>query len=108
VGGVEARREMSRAHGVVELMRISGASECYVAGLVRGRVAGLALTCALWAAALGLIAAALVARAGWAGALGGITRADLISPWPLLVLLAWLAGALGAWLGARGRLKATP
>ncbi len=107
-GAGEARREMSRARGAIELMRLSGASQGYVAGLVRSRVAGLALTCALWAAALALIAAALVSRAGWASPLGGLTRADLISPWPMLVLLAWLAGALGGWLGARGRLRSAP
>ncbi len=108
VGAGEAGREMSRARGAIELMRLSGASHGYVAGLVRGRVAGLALTCALWAAAMAVIAAALVSRAGWAGPLGGLTRADLVSPWPLLVLLAWLAGALGGWLGARGRLRSAP
>jgi len=105
VGGLEARGEMTRARRAIELMRLSGASQGYIAGLVRGRVAGLALTCALWAATLAVIAAALVSRAGWASLLGGLARADIVSPWPLLVLLAWLAGALGGWLGARGRLK---
>lgn len=108
VSAGEAWREMSRARGAIELMRLSGASQGYVAGLVRGRVASLALTCALWAAALAVIAAALISRAGWAGPLGGLTRADLVSPWPLLVLFAWLAGALGGWLGARGRLRSAP
>jgi cell division transport system permease protein len=108
VGGLEARREMSRARGAIELMRLSGASQGYVAGLMRNRVAGLGLTCALWAAALAVIAAALVSRAGLASPLGGLTRGDLISPWPLLVLLVWLAGALGGWLGARGRLRSAP
>lgn len=105
VGAVEARQEMSRARGAIELIRLSGASQRYVAGLVRGRVAGLALICAFWAAALAVIAVALFSRAGWASPLGGLTRADLVSPWPLLVLFAWLAGALGGWLGARGRLR---
>jgi cell division protein FtsX len=108
VGVVEARREVSRARGAIELMRLSGASQGYVSDLVRGRVAGLALTCAFWAAALAVIAAALVSRAGWASPLGGLTRADLVSPWPLLILLAWLAAALGGWLGARGRLRSAP
>lgn len=108
VGAVEARREMSRARVAIELMRLSGASRGYITGLVRSRVTGLALTCAIWAAALAVIAAALVSRAGWAGPLGGLTRADLVSPWPLLVLFAWLAGALGGWLGARGRLRNAP
>ena len=108
VSAGEAGREMTRARGAIELMRLSGASQGYVAGLVRGRVAGLALTCALWAAALAVIAVALVSRAGWAEPLGDLTRADLVSPWPLLVLLVWLAGALGGWLGARGRLRSAP
>jgi cell division transport system permease protein len=108
VGSIEARREMSRARSAIELMRLGGASQGYVAGLVRSRVAGLALTCALWAAALAVIAAALSSRAGWTGPLGDLTRADLVSPWPLLVLLAWPAAALGGWLGARGRLRSAP
>lgn len=108
VGAGEAGREMSRARGAIELMRLGGASQGYVAGLVRGRIAGLALTCALWAAALAVLVAALVSRAGWAGPLAGLTRTDLVSPWPLLVLLAWLAGALGGWLGARWRLASAP
>jgi hypothetical protein len=108
VGAGEARREMSRARAAIELMRLSGASLGYIVGLVRRQVAGLALTCALWACALAVIAATLVARAGWASPLGGLTRADLVSPWPLLVPLVWLAGALGGWLGARGRLRRAP
>ena len=108
IGAGEAGREISRAGRAIELMRLSGASQGYLAALVRGRVAGLALTCALWAAALAVIAAALASRAGWAGPLGDLTRADLISPWPLLVPFAWLAGALGGWLGAHGRLSSAP
>jgi cell division transport system permease protein len=106
VGAWEARREIARARGVVELMRVAGAEEGYVAGLVRNRVAALCLTCALWAGVLGMIGAAAASRMGLASALGGLVRADLVTPWPLLLVLAWLAGALGAWLGARGRLRA--
>jgi hypothetical protein len=106
VGAWEARREMARGRGAVELMRVAGAGEGYVAGLVRDRVANLALTCALWAGAFGVMAAAVASRWGLAGPLGSLTRADLVTPWPLLLVLAWLAGALGAWLGARGRLRA--
>ncbi|HEY1447092.1 MAG TPA: hypothetical protein VGF33_01015 [Caulobacteraceae bacterium] len=105
-GAWEARSEMARARAAVELMRVSGAGEGFVAGLVRDRVAALALTCALWAAALGVMAAAAASRWGLVGPLGSLTRADLLTPWPLLLVLAWLAGALGAWLGARGRLRA--
>jgi cell division transport system permease protein len=104
----EAKREMKREHGAIELMHISGAADAYLAGLVRARVAGLALTASLWGAAGGLVAAALLSREGVASVLGGLGRADLISPWPLIVVAVWLAGVTGAWLAARSRLKATP
>jgi hypothetical protein len=107
VGAWEARRELTRARGAVELMRIAGAEDGYIVGLVRNRIAALSLTCALWAAAFGMMAAAMASRMGVAGALGGLKRIDLATPWPLLLLLAWLAGALGAWLSARGRLRAS-
>ncbi|HEY2481874.1 MAG TPA: hypothetical protein VGI30_06730 [Caulobacteraceae bacterium] len=105
-GAMAAGREMARAAGAVEMMRIAGASDGYLTGLVRARVAGLALTSGLWAAALGLVAAVGVAQTTLTEPLGGLTRADLISPWPVIVLCAWLSATLGAWLGARGWLKA--
>jgi hypothetical protein len=95
---------MTRAAGVIEMMRIAGASDGYLSGLVRGRVASLALTSALWAAVAGLIAAAAVARTPVAEPLGGLTRADLLSPWPLIVPCVWLAAATAGWLAARGAL----
>jgi hypothetical protein len=60
----------------------------------------------LWAAAAGLIAAAVLARTPLAQLVGGITRADILSPWPLIVLCAWLAAASAAWLAGRARLRA--
>jgi cell division protein FtsX len=104
-GAMAAGREMARAAGVIEMMRIAGASDGYLSRLVRGRVASLALTSALWAAAAGLIAAAAVARTSLAEPLGGLTRADLLSPWPLIVPCAWLAAAAAGWLAARGALR---
>ncbi|MGH7025596.1 MAG: hypothetical protein ACREEB_18695 [Caulobacteraceae bacterium] len=104
----EARREMARSHDTIELLRASGAADGHIVGLVRARVAGLAFTAAVWGAAAALIAAALAQRTGVAKILGGLTREDLISPWPLAILAAWLAGVAGAWLGARARMKRTP
>ena len=104
-GAMVAGREMARAAGLMDVMRIAGASDGYLSGLVRGRVASLALTSALWAAAVGLIAAAAVARTPVAEPLGGLTRADLISPWPLIVPCAWLAATTAGWLAARVGLR---
>jgi len=101
----EARREMAKGHGVIDLMRTSGATEGYVAGLVGARVAGLAFTAALWGAAGAMVAAALVSRRGFVDALGGLSRGDLISPWPLVIVVVWLVGAFAAWLSALSRLK---
>ncbi len=104
-GAMAAGREMTRAASVIEMMRIAGAGDGYLSGLVRGRVAALALTSALWAAAAGLVAVAAVARTPLAEPLGGLTRADLLSPWPLIVPCAWLAAATTGWLAARGALR---
>jgi cell division protein FtsX len=103
--GVEARREMARGRAVVELVSTSGASDGYIAGLVQARVAGLALSAALWGAAAAIIAATVISRKGLADALGGLSREDLASPWPLIVVIVWLLGALAAWLSARARLR---
>ena len=97
----EARREMVRARAVVGLLSTSGASDGYIAGLVRARIAGVALTAALWGVSGALVAAAVMSRKGLAGALGGLSREDLASPWPLILVVIWLSGALAAWLSAR-------
>lgn len=104
----EAGGEIGRGRGAVELMLTSGATDNYVAGLVRRRVGALALTAALWGAGAAMMAAALASRAGLAGALDGLTRGDLLTPWPLIVPVLWVAGLIGAWFGARSRLKRTP
>jgi hypothetical protein len=102
----EARREAARASGLIDLMRVSGASDSYIAGLIRSRVAGLALVCVLWGATGAMAATALISKLGAARAFGGLARDDFISPWPLLLVALWLAGVGAAWLAARG--KAAP
>jgi len=101
----EARREMARSRAVVELVSASGAPDGHIAGLVRARVTGLALMAALWGATGAIIAAAVISRAGLADALGGLSRQDLTSPWPLIVVVIWLLGVLAAWLSARSQLR---
>ncbi|HEY5290102.1 MAG TPA: hypothetical protein VIJ59_08720 [Caulobacteraceae bacterium] len=103
----EAGGEIGRGRGAVELLLTSGAADGYVARLVRRRVGALALTAALWGLGGAMIAAALASRAGLAGALGGPARGDLLTPWPLIVPVLWVAGLIGAWFGARSRLKST-
>jgi cell division transport system permease protein len=104
-GAMAARREIVRAAKVIELMRIVGASDAFLSGLVQRRVAGLALISALWAAAVGLIAVAAAAQTSLAEPLGGLTRGDLLTPWPLIIPCVWLAAAVTAWLAARGALR---
>jgi cell division transport system permease protein len=99
-----ALREASRASGTLELMRMAGAGDGYVAGLIRGRVASLALVCALWGGVAAMLVAALTSRVSLAGVAEPLDRADLISPWPLVLLALWIIGAGAAWLAARARL----
>jgi cell division transport system permease protein len=104
----EARRETVRAAGILELIHISGASDGYVAGLIRRRVGALALVCILWGAAGAMAAAALVSRLGVASALGAPSRHDLVCPWPLFLVAAWLSGLASSWIAARVWLRASP
>jgi cell division transport system permease protein len=105
VCAAEARQEMQRNGATVELMRRAGAFDAYVAGLVRARIAGLALTAGLWGAAGAMIGAALLSRKGLADLVGGLARVDVLWPWAVLVAIAWGLGTLAAGSAARGRLK---
>jgi cell division transport system permease protein len=102
---MEARRELARGRTVIELMRLSGADEGFMAGEARRPVSGLAFVAALWGASGAMVAAALAVRYGLAARIGGLARQDLLSPWPALILALWLAGVAGAALSARARLK---
>ncbi len=102
---IEARREMGRGHAVIDLMRASGANEGFIVGEVRRRVSGLAFVATLWGASGAMVAAAFASRRGLAGVIGGFTRQDLLTPWPALIVVLWLAGLATAGLAARGRLK---
>lgn len=104
----EARREAVRASGLLELIHISGASDGYLTDLIRGRVGALALVCVLWGASGAMAAAALVSRLGIASAFGAPSRHDLASPWPLVLVSAWLLGVASSWFGARAWLRASP
>ena len=105
VNWIEARREMARNHAVIDLMVSSGANDGFIAGQVTRRVSGLAFVTTLWGASGAMVAAALVTRRGLAGPIGGLTRQDLLTPWPTLILVLWLAGLTAAGLAARARLK---
>jgi hypothetical protein len=83
---------------------MAGATDGFVAGLIRRRVASLALVCALWGAATALAAAALASRAVDLAPLERLVQGDLLTPWPLVLLAAWLLGTLAAWLAARALL----
>ena len=105
VCAAEARREMQRSAAAIELMRGAGAFDAYVAGVVRARVATLALIAGLWGAVGAMIGAALLSRRGLADLVGGLTRLDVLWPWAALLALAWVLGALAIGAAARGRLK---
>jgi cell division transport system permease protein len=102
---LETRHEMNRGRAIIELMRNSGAHDRFIAREVRQRISGLALVAALWGASGAMVAAALAARRGLAGAIGGFDRLDLVTPWPILIIVLWAAGLAAAVMAARGRLK---
>jgi hypothetical protein len=103
--GMEASREMRASRDSIELMRGAGAFDGYVAGLVRARVASLALTAGLWGAAGAMIAAALLSKRGLADLVGGLARIDVLWPWAVLVAVAWALGTLAAGSAARRLLR---
>lgn len=102
---IEAGREMDRGRAVIDLMRNSGAADRFIAAEVRRRVSGLAFVAALWGASGAMVAAALASRRLLVGVIGGLDRMDLLTPWPLLIIVLWAAGVLAAGLAAGGRLK---
>ncbi|HEY1878689.1 MAG TPA: hypothetical protein VGG68_02025 [Caulobacteraceae bacterium] len=102
---VEARREMARSRAIIDLMRIAGANPGFIAGEVRRRISGLAFVTCLWGASGAMVVAALAVRRNLAGPIGGLSRQDLVTPWPALILLLWLAAVAGAGLAVRSRLK---
>jgi hypothetical protein len=105
VCAAEARREIGQDVAAVDLMRQAGAFDAYVAGMIRGRIAGLALVAGLWGVAGAIIAAALLSRRGLADLVGGLGRIDVLLPWIALLAVAWALGTLAAGLAARGRLR---
>ncbi|HEY1415296.1 MAG TPA: hypothetical protein VGF42_05375 [Caulobacteraceae bacterium] len=105
VSWIEARREMARSRAIIDLMRIAGASPGFIAGEVRRRISGLAFVTCLWGASGVMVVAALAVRRNLAGPIGGLSRQDLVTPWPAVILLLWLAALAGAGLAARSRLK---
>ena len=105
VCAAEARQEMQRSGAAIELMSGAGAFDAHLAGLVRARVASLALTAGLWGAAGAMIGAALLSRKGLADLVGGLARVDVLWPWAALLAVAWTLGTLAAGSAARGRLK---
>jgi cell division transport system permease protein len=101
------KRDMAERHPLVELLRLSGAADPFIAKLFRGPVNWAAF----WAASLG-VAAAAVATGAWIR-YGGVSPLDALKPvlridiawalpWPLAVLAI---AALGSWLAGRAALK---
>jgi cell division transport system permease protein len=101
------KRDMATRRPLVELLRLSGATDPFIARLFRGPVNWAAF----WAATLG-VAAAAVATGAWIrygaasplDALKPVLRIDIAwaLPWPLAVVAI---AAVGSWLAGRAALK---
>ncbi len=106
--GIEAAREVRRGWSALELARLGGASDGWLTAVAARRPAGLTGASLLWGAAGALVGSAFIATAGPLPGLGGLTRADIISPWPLILVALGLAGLAAAWAAAASAVRRSP